>query len=79
MTDPTLQRCANCGLLLAVCECSADERRAEYERQYVEWWLRQDDGDDGVRTCKICQDRYTTSESGVCDHCRRQAWLDANA
>lgn len=35
--------------------------------------------DDGLLTCSVCQDRYTTNADSVCDHCRHQAWLDANA
>lgn len=38
-----------------------------------------DDGDDGLLTCSVCRDRYTTNAGGVCDQCKQQAWLDKNA
>lgn len=34
---------------------------------------------DGLLTCSVCRDRYTTSPDGICSHCKHQAWLDENA
>lgn len=36
-------------------------------------------GDDGLLTCSVCRDRYTTNPSGVCDNCKHEQWLDTHA
>lgn len=37
-----------------------------------------DEGIDGLRVCRICGDRETTSASGVCHVCREQQMIDEN-
>lgn len=57
MTDPSLQRCANCGLLLYECECTEDDmNRWAHSVLYPddclhhEWEMVWDDGV-GQRAC----------------------------
>lgn len=33
---------------------------------------------EGLITCSVCNDRYTTNKDGVCGSCKAQAWLDAH-
>lgn len=60
-------RCPGCGVVLDLLT----------DAEYFDIELLPDDGD-GLLTCKVCKDRYTTNADGVCEHCKQQAWLDAH-
>lgn len=89
MTKLTLQECIAIEAAIPpgmpFADMTPEQLYAWHRVEYYGWTgedfddLVIDDNFDGLLTCHICRDRYTTNRDGICDSCKHQQWLDENA